>query len=785
VNRPAELDQAREDLVTKIETALEEGARAVVLAGPAGSGKAAAVCAAMALAEKKRGLRHLQVDYSSRPEGAIEGIRTALAQLLGYAPPAPGFPWRSTLGSWGVDDPPSIELTKELLLPAEDEYAEPPGEDRPVQVAQLVWRVFSGAASKQNLGLSLLSLQYATEATLELLGEVFKLLAWRPVPLSILLTVDKDVPEAKSFLKRLDEFRSKMPPGRIAFLEGGDLPKIDVGKLFDEVRSEVGREFDMVMRAFAYLGPRIPAALISEFARRAWSGKPRTNIPIALEELEKRGVLTQLIAADGKTVVSLRRSVYDQIDHCCRYGKQSFRRIHGVIALSEKAVLFDTLDRGQRTIGHNLQASTSPKRAHQKLLASARIAVRAGDWQTCAADLEAASEADQETAKIRHDKRVERGILQAIALLRMDLSVKARLVVEETYSQAREVGDQWGMARTFELLAEIEQKTGSVARAIDEAERSLARYDELDDRGGMARLLTMLGLLVDQGNGPAAARPYLERALFLWERLDEPSRQAETITKLAYLMITTGETAETLTILKRAEHLCSRTGDLVQLGRVHNTLGILYNNLGDFEQASRHYLRCVDITRNMGFLSAHAMTLHNLSLVWVELGQPGRARDMAKEAYELYKEQQDLVSQAKCLNAVAVAEARDGYCEAATRTCEEGLEIAREAEAVRIETALLATQGSAHLAAGHVGEAVMALEQSTQKGRELGMETRGRGTVLRDLGDAYQALDREEEAREAWREAKKLAQQAGDSALKDEIGKRIDGVSQTVRKGMI
>ncbi|MBN3034584.1 MAG: tetratricopeptide repeat protein [Bacteroidales bacterium] len=158
----------------------------------------------------------------------------------------------------------------------------------------------------------------------------------------------------------------------------------------------------------------------------------------------------------------------------------------------------------------------------------------------------------------------------------------------------RETGDDSSRIFPLEMLADAyfrQDKYGEADTLFRELIHLVSIYSD-DER--LTRALFHTGLNYFQWSRYDSAKAYYEKALFLARRMRNEVMETEAMHLLSGVLIAWGDYEEALTILQRNLEYRERTGDIDGLARTCNSLGILYQELGDLPKAREYYSRSLE-----------------------------------------------------------------------------------------------------------------------------------------------------------------------------------------------
>lgn len=264
-----------------------------------------------------------------------------------------------------------------------------------------------------------------------------------------------------------------------------------------------------------------------------------------------------------------------------------------------------------------------------------------GVWNVAVADVNpAAAILEKATVSMRSDPDAGRRDAEAaLALLderpNIDLEIKARLLLCD-YQSERD-------------MAAAKAQLDIVASLLPRARRKGLASGQYDCRGAMAEA---------QGDH-AQARRFYDQAVATAEREYDREMLAAGLFSRGYLMGLQGQYASGLSDLRRSQSLFEEAKLPLHMLTTLNAIAILYNRMGDYEQASHIYGRALKAQRAAGLRREQAVTLYNLGRVFENLKDWNAAEQSFDESVRISRELNYARAEAYSLQGLAdVANAR-------------------------------------------------------------------------------------------------------------------------------
>lgn len=265
-------------------------------------------------------------------------------------------------------------------------------------------------------------------------------------------------------------------------------------------------------------------------------------------------------------------------------------------------------------------------------------------------------------------------------------------------------------------------------------------FFDLNRWGSNAILLELYQLLLRQPNGAHMARIYSDLGL-IYNAL--------------------GQRQQARKCHEEALRIYREVGDRGGEGVVLNHLGWAYNALGRKKEARQYCEQALDILREIGDRAGESRVLNNLGRIYNVLGQRELAREYHEEALKIYRELGDRWGEGTALNNLGWVSNALRRQEEAHRYCEEALIILREVRNRGGEGRVYNTLGRISYELGQWEQAQQYYEKALSILKEVG-DRGGEGKVLNNLGRISSVLGRQEDALNYCEEALDILKEAGD-----------------------
>ena len=329
--------------------------------------------------------------------------------------------------------------------------------------------------------------------------------------------------------------------------------------------------------------------------------------------------------------------------------------------------------------------------------------------------LEAADQLDSATAR-----RVRPAVLQSCGNLHTLAGRYAEAVAAYRAAIASSDDDS-ERAQIFICWAEVYEQQAVYDEALALLDQAGAALAPLAEDPLMLRIAVRRGWILARQGAVEEARAAVEPCL---ERLEALERWPDLL--LAYkvffhIAAGQGRWSEARAYLRLALASAERAGDIREIARIHNNLGVVLLNEGNLRRAAESFERCAHVIEEIGDRYNLALIKVNTGVIYYKLGDTAAALD--------------------CYNT--------------------SLRIATAIGAPLAEASARSNLGEIYRQLGRLPESIEQLLRSAELSRQM-RDDLGLAEAYRQLGETYIALDRLAEAEQAYDQARATAIAAGD-----------------------
>jgi diguanylate cyclase (GGDEF)-like protein len=311
----------------------------------------------------------------------------------------------------------------------------------------------------------------------------------------------------------------------------------------------------------------------------------------------------------------------------------------------------------------------------------------------------------------------------------VDLEIHARLLLCDYFSERDQAAAQQEIARASALLPQAQR------------------------RGLRAGVLTCEGETLEAAGNNSQAGMLYEQAVNVATDTNDEEMLAGALFQRGYLLGVQGEFASGLSDLRRAQVLYDKLNLPHHSLTTLDSIAILYNRMGDFEQAKHIYTRALRAQRGAGMLREQAVTLHNLARAHENLREWDASRQAFMESLGISRQLGYARGEAYALRGLAAVANALGDPEEALKILDRAKSLLDKTSDVRLDAQIQLASGVALHRLRRLPESIAMLEsalQVFQKGNALSelVATYSELAALHaEMGDWAKAYERQTESK--------------------------------------
>jgi diguanylate cyclase (GGDEF)-like protein len=299
---------------------------------------------------------------------------------------------------------------------------------------------------------------------------------------------------------------------------------------------------------------------------------------------------------------------------------------------------------------------------------------------------------------------------QADDQIRIDPQASMRLA-EQALAAAGPDGPVDQRVRALLILCEHESERDRDA-AQERLARAKALMPQVRQRSLVAYQLGCEGELREYAGDSAGALTLFEQAVLAAEQTDDRKALAQALYHRGYTRGVRGEFANGLSDLKRAAALYDELDLPGQRTTVFNGIAIVYNRMGDAEQARHFYTSALRYQQSAGLQRELVVTWHNLGRVHENLGDWDAAEQAFRASLAISRELDYGRGQAHPLRGLAGVLNATGRPADALRLLDEAAALLRDMTDERLRGQILLQRGIAYRQLGRGAEGHAALRDA-------------------------------------------------------------------------
>lgn len=238
-------------------------------------------------------------------------------------------------------------------------------------------------------------------------------------------------------------------------------------------------------------------------------------------------------------------------------------------------------------------------------------------------------------------------------------------------------------------------------------------------RAGLrAGMMDCEGQIAETAGNNDRAREFYESAVSIATEANDREMLAAALFSRGYLLGLQGQYAAGLNDLRRAQGIYDDLKLPQHALTAINGIAILYNRMGDYEQARHMYTQALKAQRDAGLLREQGVTLHNLGRAYENLKQWAAARTSFQGALDISRQLNYPRAEAYALRGLAAVENGLGNPKTALEILQRAQALQKDTPDARLEAQINLARGIALHQLKRLPEAVAALEEALQVFRQ-------------------------------------------------------------------
>ncbi|GAB4203940.1 MAG: hypothetical protein Fur006_58650 [Coleofasciculaceae cyanobacterium] len=313
-------------------------------------------------------------------------------------------------------------------------------------------------------------------------------------------------------------------------------------------------------------------------------------------------------------------------------------------------------------------------------------------------------------------------------------------------------GERSQQAATLNNIGVAYKNQGNNQKALEVYQKALNLYKAVRDNLGEAITLNNLGDIYRSLSHYSQAINYYEKALRIFQNCSHKrymssggclfiitGRGGLPISEASIVEINFPSETETWGSSNQSISLNYRKGE----GATLQNLGVIYNELGQYEQALDFYQKALVIRQEIGDKAGEGNTLNNIGLVYNQRGENDEALEFLNEALAVKREVSDRPGEAIILNNMGMLYNELSQFSLALESLNQALPIFREVGDLANEGNTLDSIGTVYKDLGRYPQALEFYQQALAMLRDVGNRT-GERITLSNIGSLLEKQNQSE-----------------------------------------
>lgn len=213
---------------------------------------------------------------------------------------------------------------------------------------------------------------------------------------------------------------------------------------------------------------------------------------------------------------------------------------------------------------------------------------------------------------------------------------------EKAESMSRKLGDNLLQAQSLIHLGRVAQKRGQSGPAEKHFQAALDLFENRGEPRGIAETLHLLGRLKEESGDLDQALDYHQRAYRVREKLADDRGLAESRHQLGNLYYLKGDLDSALDHYRCARELNEKSGEKRGQGNSLGQIGMIYHRRGENDTALEYYRESLGIFESLDDPQGISSSLHQIGRVFQDQGKLDQALDHFKQALDIREKSGDM-----------------------------------------------------------------------------------------------------------------------------------------------
>ncbi|MEW6735668.1 MAG: tetratricopeptide repeat protein [Acidobacteriota bacterium] len=251
------------------------------------------------------------------------------------------------------------------------------------------------------------------------------------------------------------------------------------------------------------------------------------------------------------------------------------------------------------------------------------------------------------------------------------------------------------------------------------------------------------------------------QALQLFRAIGNRIGEVDALNSIGFVYDSLGENEKALDHYKQALPIIRELGDLSREADTLNNIGYVYDSLGEKLKGLEYYEQALQLMETIGNHYGEAILLNNIGSIYNSLGEKKKALDCSNKALQLIKSFNDRREEATTLSNIGLIYDSLGEKEKALDQYYEALRIKRDVGDRRGVSITLHNIGSVYDSIGEREKALNFYNRALEIREEIG-DRHGIATTLNNIGVVYNSIGENEKALDCYNRALPIREEVND-----------------------
>lgn len=215
---------------------------------------------------------------------------------------------------------------------------------------------------------------------------------------------------------------------------------------------------------------------------------------------------------------------------------------------------------------------------------------------------------------------------------------KAREYAENAIKISEQLGYDFWIGKAYYAKGNVLLRMGDLMNAKLLCEKAVAIFDKnnkyINDLG---MGIFSLGQISERGGDFATALKHYDEALKIFTKIQDEKGQVNVNIAVGRINLHSGNLEEALAIYQSIQPKCEKLNNLKALSQIYSNMAIIHYRLGNFGLSIENSFKAIAIVEYLGDIGGLAVEHNNLGLVYNDLGDKQEARKYFGKALDFNK----------------------------------------------------------------------------------------------------------------------------------------------------